>query len=71
MINQIISGINKIFYTIDDPNNDGFTQFRYKQYLYEIKWYVDEKLKSCSNFYGEEEWLEEKEKERMWSKLKK
>jgi hypothetical protein len=50
---------------------DGFTQWGYKQDLWLLKFYVDECLDKCSNFVGEDEWLEEIEKQKMWSILKK
>jgi hypothetical protein len=37
--------------------------------LYRVKFAVDEMLKNTSGFAGEEEWLEEQEKEKMWKAL--
>jgi len=51
--------------------NDGFTQWQLKKELYEIKWLIEECLDREPTFSGEEEWLEEHHKKRMWSELKK
>ena len=62
--------ISKVYYGATDKYMDGFTQWGYKQDLWLLKFYVDECLDKCSNFVGEDEWLEEIEKKKMWSMLK-
>ena len=60
-----ISGVE-----LNNPRNDGFTQWAIKQDLYKIKWLVDEILDRSSTFSGEKEWLLEQEQERVWRILK-
>jgi hypothetical protein len=50
--------------------NDGFVQWELKKELYEIKWLLEECLKREPVFSGEEEWVDEHHKRRMWSELK-
>jgi hypothetical protein len=52
------------------PYNDGFVQWGIKQELYELKWLLDETLKKCSTFAGEEQWLKEREQEKIIEILK-
>ena len=55
---------------IKSSYNDGFTAFYTKQDIYKVKWLVDEILKESPEFSGEKEWLEEQDKKKMWSELK-
>jgi len=55
---------------IKSPHSDGFSAWYTKQELYEIKFVLDEILKQCPEFTGEQEWLEEQHKKRVWSELK-
>lgn len=48
----------EVFY-ITDPRMDGFTTWARKQNLYELKFYIEEQLKKCPTYAGEDEWLEE------------
>lgn len=50
--------------------NDGFTAFYMKQDLYKLKWLIDSILKDAPKFSGEDEFIEEHEKEVMWRVLK-
>ena len=52
------------------PYTDGFTSFEIKKELYEIKFIVDQVLKTSPVFSGEEEWLTEQEKKRIIKHLK-
>ena len=51
-------------------HNDGFTAFEIKKDLYEIKFILDDVLKSSPTFAGEDEWLTEQEKKRIVKILK-
>lgn len=51
------------------PYNDGYNQWSIKQDLYRIKWLVDEILSESPKFSGEEEFLEEHSKVKMWRTL--
>ena len=53
-----------------DPYETGWNNWPCKQDLYRVKFAVDEMLKNTSKFTGEEEWLLEQEKEKMWKILK-
>ena len=46
-----------------DPYETGWNNWPCKQDLYRVKFAVDEMLKKTSTFAGEQEWLEELEKE--------
>ncbi|NBP02383.1 MAG: hypothetical protein EBU90_20150, partial [Proteobacteria bacterium] len=50
--------------------NDGYTAFFSKQDLYQIYWHLDNILRECPKFSGEEEWLREQEKKRIIKYLK-
>ena len=54
-----------------DMRNDGYTQWAIKQDLYELKWFVDKLVHDAPHFSMEEEWLKEKEQERIVEILKK
>ena len=62
---DIISDLQKIYSATTDPRMDGFTTWACKQDLYRVKFAVDEMLVKTSKFSGEEEWLEELEKEKV------
>lgn len=55
---------------ICSPYNEGFTSWELKKELYDIKWLLDEMLKRQPTFSGEEQWLEEQDKRKVWSELK-
>jgi len=57
-------------YAVTSPYNDGFTAWPVKQELYELKWLIEESLNKCSMFSPEEEWLKEKEQEKIVEILK-
>jgi len=64
-IDQIISGIHSARWQCSDPRMDGYTTWGIKQDLYQIKWIVDESLKRCPTYAGEEQWLKEQEQKRL------
>jgi hypothetical protein len=63
--------IDQLYFYITDPRNDGYSAWGQKQRLYEILWYVQERLDSCQSFVGEDEWLEEHAKDKFIKKLSK
>ena len=69
-INDIKMKICKAHVEITSPYNDGFVTWGLKKEFYEIKWLIDECIRSQPTFTGEEEWLEEQDKKRVWSELK-
>ena len=68
-VNQVIAECQKMYRGATDPYVTGFVNQPCKQDLYRVKFAVDEMLKKTSGFAGEEEWLEEQEKEKMWKAL--
>ena len=54
---------------ICSPLNDGYTGFYLKQDLYKIKWLIDDILNKSPKFSGEEEFIEEHEKNIVWKEL--
>jgi hypothetical protein len=55
----------------NDPHMTGWVNWPCKQDLYRVKFAVDEMLQNTSSFAGEQEWLEELQKEKVWKALKK
>ena len=70
-IRDIKNDIRKITQSATDPRMDGFNTWGHKQDLYEILWFVEDQLKRCSTYAGEEEFLEKREKEKTWKALNK
>lgn len=69
-ISDISQQIYRMSRECSSPYNDGYTSFEIKKDLYEIKFIIDEVLKSSPKFSGEEEWLTEHEKKRIIKHLK-
>jgi hypothetical protein len=67
---KVISECQKMYYGANDPYVTGWNNWPCKQDLYRVKFAVDEMLANTSKFSGEEEWLLEQEKEKMWKILK-
>ena len=67
---QVISECQQMYHGANDPYMTGFVNWPCKQDLYRVKFAVDEMLAQTSKFTGEEEWLLEQEKEKMWKILK-
>lgn len=62
--------MSKEYHSATDPRMTGFVNWLCKQDLYRVKFAVDEMLKNTGDFAGEQEWLEEQEKQQMWQTLK-
>jgi len=62
---DIARQINTLTYEINSPRNDGFLAWGCKQDLYRIKWLVEDALKRCGTYVGEEEWLKEQEQKKI------
>ena len=67
---RVISECQKMYYGATDLYVTGWNNWPCKQDLYRVKFAVDEMLKNTSRFSGEDEWLLEQEKEKMWKVLK-
>ena len=66
---QVISQCQQMYYGANDPMMTGFVNWPCKQDLYRVKFAVDEMLKNTSGFAGEQEWLEQLEKQKVWKAL--
>ncbi len=62
--------INTATAECSSPYNDGFVCWGIKQDLYQIKYLLDEALKRCPSFAGEDEWLREQEQKKIIKILK-
>lgn len=67
---NITQEIDKISYGESDPRMDGFTAWGCKQDLYQILWYVEDKLKECGTYTYEPEYVRQREIKKMWDILK-
>jgi hypothetical protein len=67
----VISQCQQMYHGANDPYMTGFVNWPCKQDLYRVKFAVDEMLANTGKFVGEDEWLLEQEKEKMWKILKK
>ena len=68
-VNHVIGECQKMYRGANDPYETGWNNWPCKQDLYRVKFAVEEMLKKTSKFLGEEEWLAELEKEKMWRTL--
>ena len=69
-VDKVIADCQKMYYGANDNYETGWNNWPCKQDLYRVKFAVDEMLKNTSGFAGEEEWLEQLEKEKVWKALK-
>lgn len=69
-VSDICLQINSLARECRSPHNEGFTAFELKKDLYQIKEVIDNALRSCPRFYGEDEWLTEQEQKRILKILK-
>ena len=69
-VNNVISECRKMHSGATDPNMTGWVNWPCKQDLYRVKFAVDEMLARTPTFSGEEEWLEEQEKQKVIRILK-
>lgn len=68
---DVVSQVRMAGYECRDSRTDGWTAFGIKQDLYQIKWALDDALRQCPIFVGEDEWLREQEQKRIIEILKK
>ena len=66
---HVIAELGKMYRGANDPYETGWNNWPCKQDLYCVKFAVDEMLKKTSTFSGEEEWLEQHDKEQVWKAL--
>lgn len=68
---EVSRQINSAAAECSSSYTDGFLGWGYKQDLYRIKWILEDALKRCPSFSGEDEWVKEQEKQRLMDILKK
>lgn len=68
-VNDIKNEINKISWAESDPLMDGFVTWGCKKDLYEILWFVEDKLRRCSTYAGEEDFIRNYEKNETWRRI--
>jgi hypothetical protein len=66
---EIISQLQRIYFATTDPRMDGFVTWGCKQDLYRVQFALEDMMKRCPKYHGEEEWLEERQKELVWKAL--
>ena len=69
-IENIAQQVHSLSRECSSHYNDGFTAFELKKDLYQIKFIIDDALKTAPDFSGEQEWLTEQEKKRIIKILK-
>jgi hypothetical protein len=69
-VEQVIGACQRMYMGANDAHLTGWVNWPCKQDLYRVKFAVDEMLANTGTFAGEEEWLEQQEKEKMWEVLK-
>ena len=69
-VDDIKREIDKIAWAERDIMMDGYVTWTCKQELYDILWYVEEKLSKCSTYALEEEYIKNHEFQVMWDILK-
>lgn len=70
-LNDVIHQINSAGAECNKDYNDGFMKWSIKQDLYKIKWRLEEILGECPTFPPEEKFLELRDQQLMWGRLKK
>lgn len=68
-VDEIIRQVRSVGSECCNPRNDGFISWGCKQDLYQIYFTLNEVLKKCPTFVGEQEYLEQHSKQQMWSAL--
>lgn len=64
-INHVKAQVDRIAWAESDPRMDGFVTWRCKEDLYELYWYLEDKLKKCSTYGNAEEDLLERRREKL------
>jgi hypothetical protein len=67
---DVMSQISSLARECASPYNDGFVGWGCKQDLYKIQESVNDALRRCPTYVGEQEWLTEQEQKRIIKILK-
>ena len=70
-VNRIVQELHSCASQVNNAYNDGFVSWGCKQDLYRVKFALEDMLRRCNTFAGEQEWLQEMEAKRTWEILKK
>jgi hypothetical protein len=65
-VENIVTQLHSCGYAITDPIMDVFVTWGCKQDLYNIKFILDEIIENAPTYVGEQEWLNERAKEKIW-----
>jgi hypothetical protein len=66
----IVQEIRAAVYECSNSKTDGHIAWGIKQDLYQLKWLLDNMLKTCPEFAPEARWLTEQQQKKIWSTLK-
>jgi hypothetical protein len=70
-VEEITNQLRSCGYAMNDPYMDGFATWGCKQDLYTIKFILDDILENAPIYSVEQEWLEERAKEKTWKIISK
>jgi hypothetical protein len=65
-VENVVNQLRSCSYAMSDPMMDGFVTWGCKQDLYNIKFILDDIIENAPTYAGEQEWLEERAKEKTW-----
>ena len=65
-VENVVNQLRSCSYAMSDPGMDGFVTWGCKQDLYNIKFILDDIIENAPTYAGEQEWLEERAKEKTW-----
>jgi len=68
-VDSIVQQLRRCNAAVTDSYLTGFVQWPCKQDLYQVKFILDEMLRTAPTFSGEEEWLREQQKKQVWNVL--
>jgi hypothetical protein len=70
-VDEIKQQIQNISFAESDPYMDGFNTWKCKKDLYELLWYIEQRLQTCSTYAGEDQFVKEYQMDQMIDILKK
>ena len=69
-LQNIKNEIDKIAFQESNHAMDGYNCWYAKSELYQILWYIEEKLKKTNTYVNEEEYIKNHKIDKMWAILK-
>lgn len=70
-VGQIIRDLRTCAAEVSADRNDGFTQWHCKQDLLQVKYTLDNLLKTLPTFVDEEQYIRDLEKQQVWRAISK